>query len=277
MFATISRTFALMRQSWRVLMQERELILLPIMAGVALLLALGAFAGIAGATGSLSRLQAATGGPAEATPVDIVLSLALLVTAYFITMFFNSALIAAAMVRLRGGDATVGYGLRVASSHLPAILGWALIAATVGLVLSLVRDRLNNELGRFVLSLVGGVWTVVTFFVIPLMVVEGHGPIAAIKRSGALMRQTWGQQIAASFGFGLVYVLALVVAIVPAALLFAVSPLLGIVVGVPLLALAMGTVQALEGIFKAALYDYATGSTPHGFDQDTLRGAYRAL
>ena len=75
----------------------------------------------------------------------------------------------------------------------------------------------------------------------------------------------------------IVGLLAVLVAIVPAALLFLVHPLLGIAVGVPLVALAMGTVQALEGIFKAALYDYARGDDPHGFDRDTLAGAYRSM
>jgi hypothetical protein len=74
-----------------------------------------------------------------------------------------------------------------------------------------------------------------------------------------------------------VYVVAALIAFVPAALIFAIAPILGIVVGVFLVAIAMGTVQALEGIFKAALYEFAVGETPQGFDTSTLRGAYRAL
>ena len=75
----------------------------------------------------------------------------------------------------------------------------------------------------------------------------------------------------------IVGLLGVLVAIIPAALLFFVHPLLGIAVGVPLVAVAIGTVQALEGIFKAALYDYARGDVPHGFDRDTLAGAYREM
>lgn len=279
MFNSIGQTFTLMGQSWRVLMQDRRMVLLPLMGAVALVVVIGALGAIAASTGSLDRLQATTdaSATAETQPVDLVLSGIVLAASYFIVMFFNAALIATAMERLKGRPATIGYGLRKAGSHVPAILGWAIIAATVGLILNALRDRTDNMLGQIAVALVGGAWAYMTFFVIPVMIVEGLGPIAAIKRSGSLLRETWGQQVTSSFGFMLVYLVAAIVAIVPAFLVFSVSPLAGIVLGVFLLALAMGTVQALEGIFKAALYDFATGSVPSGFDQSTLRGAYRAL
>jgi hypothetical protein len=168
-------------------------------------------------------------------------------------------------------------GLRAASAHLPAILGWALISATVGLILQILRDRMDNMIGRIALSIVGGVWAYMTFFVVPVLVAEGLGPIAAIKRSSGLFQRTWGRQVASSFGFGLVYIVAVLIAFVPAAALFAVSPILGIVVGAFTIPIAMGTVQAMEGIFKAALYEFALGESPREFDRTTLSGAYRAL
>ena len=278
MFDSIGRTFSLIKQSWHVLMQDRRLILLPVMGAVALVVGAGAAAAIAAGAGTFDRLDAAaSGGQTEATGVDIVLGIVLLGASYFIVMFFNAALIATAMERLRGRPQGIGYGLSVASSHIPAILGWALIAATVGLILNAIRDRTDNFLGQIAVSIAGGVWAYMTFFVIPVMIVEGLGPVAAIKRSGSLLKQTFGQQLTANFSFAFIYILAVVVAVIPAALLFGISPIIGFVVGVPLVALAMGTVQALEGIFKAALYDFAVGSTPQGFDQATLRSAYRAL
>ena len=143
--------------------------------------------------------------------------------------------------------------------------------------LQLARSRTDNMLGRIALSIVGGVWAYITFFVIPVLVSEGIGPIQAIKRSGSLFKQTWGQQFTASFGFGLVYFVAVLIAFLPAALLFAVSPILGIIVGVFTISIAIGTVQALEGIFKAALYEFANGETPLGFERSTLSSAYRAM
>jgi hypothetical protein len=279
MFRTIGHTFELMKMSWGVLMKDRELILFPIMSAVALLILLGVFLGVAAATGTVDRLDAASQGGTgdDAQPIDVVLGLLLYASASFIVIFFNTALVAAALERLRGGDPNVRSGLRAASAHLPAILGWALISATVGLILQILRDRMDNMIGRIALSIVGGVWAYMTFFVVPVLVAEGLGPIAAIKRSSGLFQRTWGRQVASSFGFGLVYIVAVLIAFVPAAALFAVSPILGIVVGAFTIPIAMGTVQAMEGIFKAALYEFALGESPREFDRTTLSGAYRAL
>lgn len=279
MFATIGHTFELMKTSWRVLMKDRELILFPIMSGVVLLAVAGVFLALAASTGSLDRLDAATqGGTTEdAQAGDVILGIGLYVIAYFVVIFFNSALIAAALERLRGGDPNVGSGLRAASARIPQIIGWAIIAATVGLLLQLARSRTDNILGRLAISLVGGVWAYMTFFVVPALVAEGIGPIEAIKRSGSLFRGTWGRQFTASFGFGLVYIVAVLIAFLPAALVFAIAPVAGIVLGVFTMAIAIGTVQALEGIFKAALYEFANGESPAEFDRNDLQGAYRAL
>jgi hypothetical protein len=278
MFASIGQTLSLIRQSWHVLMGDRRLIVFPLLAAGALLITIGAFSGIAAASGSFDRLDAAaSGAEAGATTSDIVLSGVMLFLAYFIVMFFNAALVATAMERLRGRPASVRYGISKASSHIPALIGWAIIAATVGLILNALRNRTDNFIGQIAVSIVGGVWAYMTFFVVPVMVVEGLGPIAAIKRSGNLLKSTWGNQVTANFGFMLIYIVAALVSFLPAALLFAVSPFLGITVGIVLVGLAMGTVQALEGIFKAALYDFATGTVPTGFDESTMRSAYRAL
>ena len=273
MFRTIGHTFELMKMSWRVLMLDRELIFFPIMSGVALLVLVGAMLGIGGATGTLDRVS--EGSSESVGAVDAILGAAFVFVSSAIVIFFNAALIAAALERLRGGDPNIASGLRAASARLPQILAWALITVIVSLILQALRER--GGIAGSIASMIGGVaWGLATFFVIPVLVSEGVGPIEGIKRSAGLLGQTWGRQVTANFGFMIVGLLGILVAIVPAALLFFVHPLLGIAVGVPLVALAIGTVQALEGIFKAALYDYARGESPHGFDRDTLAGAYRA-
>jgi len=280
MFATIGNTFDLMKQSWRVLMRDRELVLFPIMGALTIAIVAGIFAILASATGTLDRIDVATGGAAEGEStqaIDAILAALFYAATTFVVIFFNAALIAAAIERLRGGDPTVRSGLRVAASHLPAILGWSLIAATIGLILQALRSRSEGILGQIAISIAGGVWAYMTFFVVPMMVVEGVGPVQAIKRSGSLFKETWGQQAVSSFGFGIVYIGAVLVAVLPVAVLFAVSPVLALVVGLPLIAMAIGIVQALEGIFKAALYEFARGGTPQGFEGTVLRDAYRAM
>ena len=164
--------------------------------------------------------------------------------------------------------------------HIHAIIGWAVIAATVGLLLQLLRNLARDRfgfLGEIAVSAVGGVWAYLTFFVVPVLVAEGLGPIEAFKRSKSMFTKTWGRQFTASFGFGLVYLLAVLIALIPTAIMFFIHPILGIAVGAFLFAIALGTVAAMEGIFKAALYEYANGEAPMEFDTPTLSGAYRAL
>lgn len=258
MFNSIKHTFALMGMSWRVLMMDRELILFPVFSVIGLIPI-----GIVGAV-----LTAGAGADAEANPVVMAV---LLVAAYVVTVFFNAALISAALERLRGGDPDIGSGLSHAMRHIHHIVLWAIISAIVNIILR-ARERRAPQL---VVSLIGGAWEFLTFFVVPVIVSEGHGPVQGIKRSASIVRETWGRQITATFGFFIIYIAAFVAAVVPAVLLALLWPLGGIVLGVVLVGFALAVVQALEGIFKAALYDYAMGLQPAGFDLPTLQNAYR--
>ena len=282
MFATIGRTWTLAKLSWGVLMKDKELVLFPILAFLSVAVIVGLFFLAALATGALDRIQTGIEGTTAAgeesvTIPDIVLYLTTLVLVTYAVIFFNAALVAAAIERLRGGDPNFATGLKAVVPHMHHILGWAIISATVGLILQALRSRTDNMLGRIALSIAGGVWAYMTFFVVPLLVVKGIGPIQAIKQSASLFKRTWGEQVTSNFGFGLFYIVASLIAILPAALLFAIHPILGLAVGIPLVALAFGAVQATEGIFKAALYEYAAeGVIPQGFESADLAGSYAA-
>ena len=270
MFATIGHTFSLMKMSWGVLMKDRELLFFPLFTVLGLIVILGVFFGIASLTGSLERLDSDT-----ATGMDSALYVLAFFSAYFVVIFFNAALISAALERLRGGDPNISSGLSHAMAHIHTLLGWAIIAGSVGLILQLLRANQRNVIARIVIDMIGGIWEFLTFFVIPILVSENVGPIGAIKRSSGLVRKTWGRQITASFGFMIVYILAVIVGLLPAYLVGMVSGTAGMVVGVLTVGLALCTVQALEGIFKAALYEFAMGEKPAEFDLRTLQNAYR--
>ena len=283
MFRSLSRTIELMKTSWRVLMQDRELMLFPMLSGIAVIVVAGVFAALAYSVGTFDRISAASaaGSQASFTGADITLGVALAFLVTAVTVFFNTALIAAALERLGGDDPTVRSGLRAAGRNLPAILGWAAIAATVGLLLQMARGQARGGAGAIIMrigvAMVGGIWAYMTFFVIPVMVAERLGAVAAIKRSSALFRQTWGQQAGASFGFGLIYIGAVLLTAAVAIPLGMVYPLLGIIAGTAVFAVMFGTVAAMEGIFKAALFRFASGQQSSAFDDATLRSAYRAL
>jgi Flp pilus assembly pilin Flp len=201
---------------------------------------------------------------------------------YLVIVFFNSALVSAAIVRLEGGDPTLGDGLRGAWSHIGAILGYAAISATVGLVLQLLRERAGFA-GAIVAALGGMAWNIVTFLVIPVLVVEGVGPITAIKRSAALLKKTWGEQIIGSAGIGLVFgLLGLAVGVVGVVLGVLIMSAGIVALGIAVIVVAVVAIMVvsllgatLHGIYSAAVYEYAVGGATAAFDRETLAGAFR--
>lgn len=264
----IQRTWELAKASWRVLQADRELLLLPVISGVATLLTAATF---------LVPLTAA-GGTGLEGPGSYAVVFGLYVSLAFITILFNTALVHAADERLRGGDPTVGTALNGAARHLGTILGWALISATVSLILRAIEQR-GGGVGRIVSGLAGVAWSLVTFLVIPTFVVEEVGVVEAVKRSASLFRRTWGENVAARVGFGLLGFLAAM----PAAGVIALGVSAGgalavaaLVVGVLWIALVTVVLSALNAIFQTALYHYAvSGGVPGGFfPASTLQGAF---
>ncbi|MDA1258601.1 MAG: DUF6159 family protein [Chloroflexi bacterium] len=282
MFRTIGHTFELIKTSWRVLMMDRELIFFPIMAGIGVLILLGVFFVIGSATGTIDHLNEPTKFNAvtgleenQVVAVDIVLALAVFFSAYFIVVFFNAALISAAQERLRGGDPSISSGLSHASKHVHTIVGWAIIAAAVALILMYLRSRSRGSMmGQIGTGLLSSGWAMITFFVVPILVTEGVGPIEAMKRSTGLFTATWGRQLTSNFGFGIMYIGVMLVVGLITAIFSAISPIIGVPIGVLALAIGLGGVMAMEGIFKAALYDYARGEKPLVFQESDLRTAY---
>lgn len=261
-------------------MKDKELLWFPVFSAVGVGIIIAIFFAIGSATGAIDRLsETSTNANGEQTTAiqtgDIILAVIAFFLVYFVTIFFNAALVSAALERLRGGDPNVKSGLSHAFAHIHTILGWAIITASVSLILQIAKANQRNAFGRIALDIVGGVWEFLTFFVVPVLVSENVGPFGAIKRSSSLVRETWGRQITANFGFFIVYLLAVVIAIIPAFLLGLVLPIAGIVTGLITVAIAMAIVQALEGVFKAALYEYAMGERPAEFDLRTLQTAYQ--
>jgi hypothetical protein len=233
-----------------------------------------------GALAALALLGAVTAGclalalgiPAIALEEDgdsvlaVVLGAAGVYLATAAAVFFGVALAAAASEALAGRDARVGPSIGVAGARLPQILGWALVLTTVNLIISALRDR--GGLGAIASGIAGAAWSLATFFAVPLIALEGIGPWAALKRSSALFKAHWGEQIAGRAGVGALFFL---LGILPAAALIFVGVTLegaaGIavgVIGVLIGATAMLLGQAASSVLAVALYRYATGSPDTG-------------
>jgi hypothetical protein len=197
---------------------------------------------------------------------------------YFVVIFFNTALIGAATIRLKGGDPTLGDGLAFAWDNVGRIAQWAAVAATVGMILRIIAERVG-WIGKIIISLLGAAWSVATYFVIPVLVYEKLGPIEAVKQSAAMFRKTWGERLASSFSFGLLFFLLAIPAFIApflAAMLGATAFLVVLALAIVYVLLLAVISAALNGVFVAALYQYAhSGDASGPFTPQMLSSAWR--
>lgn len=277
MFERISNGIELARESWRVLKQDKELLVFPLLSGLACALVLVSFVAPLWGTDYARELLDDRQMPRD--PLAYAILFAFYFVNYFVIVYFNSALVACAIIRLRGGDPTVSDGLRAANARLPQILAWAAVSATVGLLLKAIESR-SEKAGQIASALVGAAWSIATYFVVPVLVVEQVGPIDAVKRSFAILRKTWGESVVGNFGIGIVVFLASLAAIVPAVIGVLTGTTAGAVAGIALTAVLLVLISlvsaALHTIILAALYLFAAdGQAPRQFDARLLKEAYR--
>jgi hypothetical protein len=280
-FEKLSNSWDLVKASAAVLRADKELLLFPVISAALSILVVITFAVPAILAGVTASGSGEAGG---FTAVGYAGVLLFYVVQYFVIFFCNTALVGAALIRLRGGDPTVADGFRIAASRIQPILGYALIAATVGMILRAVSEK-SGFLGRLVISLIGFAWNLATFLVVPVLVVEDVGPVEAIQRSAAYLKRTWGEQIVGNVGMGLVFgLLSLGTLATGVVLLVAAaatkSAVLIIFVAVCLLmafvALALIS-SALSGVYAAAVYRYAAEGQADGFFTPSMvRSAFRA-
>jgi len=273
MFERLSRSWALVKASGGVLKQDRQLLVFPLISALATVALVVAFALPALGLGCLDGLQR---GQDRALPMaGYGLAFLFYVSLYFVIFFFNAALIGAALIRFDGGTPTVADGLRIANSKFGQILGYAVIAATVGMVLRMIQERVGF-IGRLVVGLLGVGWTLASYLVVPVLVSRDVGPVEAVKESAAILKKTWGENIAGQVGmnaaFVLMQLLLLALAVASGSGAMIGLCLLAVIAAVALLALIQ---TALSGIYAAALYRFAsTGQTGPGFDSAALQQAF---
>jgi len=277
MAGSFSNSWALVKASANVLKLDKELMLFPVFSGVGTVLVTLSFIAPLWLTGGW-EIFAADGGAGYA---GWVLGFLFYLAQYFVIFFFNSALVGAALIRMGGGDPTVSDGLSIAFSRLGTILGYAAIAATVGMVLRFLSER-SGFLGRMVVGLVGIGWTLATYLTVPVLVTREVGPIDAVKESASLFKGTWGEQVVGNFGMGWAIALmavswtAVSFGMVRALAQLGTGPAL---VGFGVAALGYGFLivfsSALKGVYTAALYRYAAEGDAGVFDSRLVASAFR--
>jgi hypothetical protein len=262
----ISRSFSLVGQSYRILMQDKELMILPLLSGICTAAVVASFFVGFGLTTEALRER----NPAVYLPVFLMY-----VATYATGIFFQAAVIAGATERLRGGDPTVGSALSAAARKIGPILMWALVAATVGTLLRVLRDR-AGFVGKIIAGLAGAAWSLATFFVVPVLVLEDRSLADSFKRSVSVFKDTWGETFVGNISLGAAAIVAWVTLIAVSGLIAGLGG--GVVALVVFFAGAVFLVMlfsALQGVFVASLYRYATaGRVTAGFDDDLLGSAF---
>jgi hypothetical protein len=268
----IKRGWGLTKKSWGLLNEHRELIRFPLYGAVATTL----LAIVTLGPGLYLLDQDSLGG---AIPLLVIGVYVLSVVGFY----FSVGLAAAADMIFRGQTGvTVADGLAVSRANFSQICGWAAISTAISVLMGLLENQ-GGIGGQIAARLVGMAWSLVTFLAVPVIAIEGTGPIETLKRSASMFKQRWGQQITGNIAIGgavfLIGILPAAILIVGGVLLWSSASFLGallVVIGALVLAIAMLISRALSGIFGVALYRYALdGEAVGGFTADELESAVR--
>lgn len=284
MFEKFDRAIELGGICWNTLMLDKELLLFPIMSSLGLIVVMAGIFAPAFVFGDMMALQQnlqEDGPDLFQNPKVLAIMFLTYFCAYFVITFFNAGLLACSMIRFAGGDPTVMDGLRAATRNLPQILAWAFVCATIGVLIQFIASRFKS-LSRIISGVLGAAWAAASYFAIPILVVEGVGPLTALSQSVGMLRKTWGESLIGTAGLAVLGTVAAWVTIPfagTAGWLWAqgdmrTSITIGIGVAIWIMATSL-VITTLSAIYKAALYVYAyDGKAPAGFDSAHLRNAF---
>ena len=264
----LSNGWELGKTSLRIIHENPKLLAFPVFSSLALLLVLASFLG--GLTLTWGTDVEAWLASTNVEALEYVLLFAFYLVNYFIIVFFNVGLVFAARRIFEGKEVTVAEGLNFSISRLIVILQWSVLAATVGVILKTLQER-AGWIGKIIIGIIGMVWSIATYFVVPVLAFENLPPIDAIKRSGAIIKEKWGESLAANVGFGLFFILGYAIIILTGlAVGFLLHPVAGAIIGV-LAALTLHTVvAAAQTVFLAAAYQHLNDEPYGDFSGETL-------
>ncbi len=261
----LSNGWNIAKVCYKMLRAHKQLILFPILSTISLLFVLASFVIYSAFNSdyldSLSR-----------SAIYMLFFLGYLI-AYFIIVFFNMALVHCARLHFEGKDVSIEVGLRFSLSRVGTIFSWALFAATVGTILKIAQDNLGF-IGRIITGIVGFVWSVSIFFVVPVLAYENLGPADAFKRSATMMRNKWGESIAASFSFGLFQIISGVILLLIVVFAIEISGTLAAILFGIGFALISVISSALQTILTTAVYCNINGEQIPNFNPELMDGLF---
>ena len=223
---------------------------------------------------TLRSMNATEGQPAHFSAGQWLVMVVVGVLVMFVSVVSHATIIARVMARFHGQSVTNAQAARAALTKTPQLLAWAFINYVVISILRSIGNR--GILGALVGALLRAGWMLASFFVVPVILFEDKGAVAAIKRSVELCRSRWGENIVGNGALGLIAFVAILLDVLVAVVLGLVFAPLGAVVGVIGLAAILLVLTVATAAFNAALYWYAvTDQSPGQYSVGDLQSAYR--
>jgi Family of unknown function (DUF6159) len=267
----IKRGWGLTKKSWALLNGHRELIRFPLYGAIATVPLAILFFGP-----GLYLLD--KDSLAGAIPLLVIGVYVLSIVGFY----FSVGLAAAANMIFNGEQATIADGLAVSRANFSQICGWAALSTAISVLMGVLENQ-GGIAGNIAARLVGMAWSLITFLAVPVIAIEGTGPLETLKRSASIFKDKWGQQISGNIAIGaavfLIGVLPAVLLIVAGVAVWSSASFLGallVVIGALILAIAMLVSRALSGVFGVALYRYALdGQAVGGFTSEELESAVK--
>jgi hypothetical protein len=270
-FERLSNGWELAQTSFKTINENRSLMLFPVLSVISLVLILATFAG-----GTFFLWGNHLSNLSDNKQVSKILELGAIfiyyLVNYFIIVYFNSALIFCASKVLNGEETQLSDGIAFANTRINKIFGWAILSATVGTLLQVLHNM--GRIGEFIAGLIGMAWSIMTFFVVPVLIFEDKGVIDSVKESGRIMRDKWGESLAANVSFGIFHFFGFLAAIFVGYLLISVNVILGIFVAILLVILVSTFFATAHTIFVAAVYNRVNGRPYGDFDGGMLDSAF---
>lgn len=265
-FSRLSFGWTLAKNSFKVLRANKQLVLFPVFSGLAMMTILLSFVLAIFAASDWNFQVFETADP----DMYLVYLFVFYYISNFVVTFFNVALIHCTHLYFNGEQPTLAAGVKYSWSRIKAILAWSFVAATVGWILRIIQEN-SGIVGKIITGIIGIIWGVATFFVLPVIAYESADPVKAFKRSAQLMREKWGESIGAGFNFGIFKFISIILIMVPAFLLgFYVHPIAGVAIAGPGILLVIAVFTAAETVFVSAVYHKVNGNPVEHFNDQLI-------
>ena len=271
-FDTIGRGWKMSKLSMSVVKKDPELMVYMFLCGI---LSLGTM--VAVSVPQILEHSWTQSSDGQMSPAYMVFTFAGYMTISIIVTFWNSAIIANAHIRLTGGDPKFNDGFSIAMKRIHIIILWGIIAGTVGLLLKMLSSAAKNQKGGaevlvMILQFIGAtIWWMMTFFIIPHMIIEGQGIGDGLKSSKNMFFKTWGENVTSGLGIGMItFFFGFIIAIITIGLMVVLGPAwwVALLVGGIAMTILIMWSSAAEQVAVAALYIYSkSGQMPQLYQE----------